>query len=107
MKCNKEIRYIDLVSEIGELGKEILKSSDYGKEDNITTQNIKVEIWDCIFSLFALCDELEIDGVRALDDAMLNTKNVLMKMELLVLVNVFNTLKKAVKFTAFFYLKFW
>ena len=29
---NAEIRYIDLVSEVGELGKEILKTVDYGKE---------------------------------------------------------------------------
>ena len=26
-----EMRFIDLVSEVGELGKEILKSNDYGK----------------------------------------------------------------------------
>ncbi len=31
LECGAQSRYVDLVSEVGELGKEILKSTDYGK----------------------------------------------------------------------------
>lgn len=35
LSCNEKIRYIDLVSEIGELGKEILRQTDIQKIDMI------------------------------------------------------------------------
>ena len=63
-------RYIDLVSEIGELGKEILTSTDYGKESFTTTTPMVDEVGDCLFSLFALCKELGIDAQEAIDNSL-------------------------------------
>lgn len=70
LSCSENIRYIDLVSEIGELGKEILKETDYGKKDYVSNESSKEEMGDCIFSLLALCCEMKIDANEALDYAL-------------------------------------
>ncbi len=67
LKCGYQIRYTDLVSEVGELGKELIKGSDYGSKKYSNTSNLELEIGDCLFSLFALCEELGIKGEDALD----------------------------------------
>ncbi len=67
--CDANTRYIDLVSEIGELGKELLKSSNYGAEQFFATHSTVEEIGDCLFSLLALCSTLGIDGEQALKGA--------------------------------------
>lgn len=62
-----EERFIDLVSEVGELGKEVLKGSNYGKEDFCITDNIESEIGDVLFSLICVSNALDIDMKNALD----------------------------------------
>ena len=74
LESSTEIRFIDLVSEIGELGKEILKGNDYGKKDFCTTDNLESEVGDVFFSLICIANGLNIDLKTALD-------NVLMKYE--------------------------
>ncbi len=67
LESNETIRCMDLVSEVGELTKEIIKGSDYGsKEFSITDETI-LEIGDCMFSMLALCNLLDIDATHALD----------------------------------------
>ena len=61
-----EIRYLDLVSEVGELGKELIKCQDYGKKEFEMTPQVVGELGDCLFSLFALCEELGVNGEEAL-----------------------------------------
>ena len=63
---NEQIRYLDLVSEIGELGKEILKSTDYGKNAFSPNEAAFEEMGDCLFSMLALCCEMDIDAEKAL-----------------------------------------
>jgi len=70
LQSDEATRYMDLVSEIGELGKEIIKSTDYGKKDFTTNKLIAGEVGDCIFSLLALCCELGIDAQEALGAAL-------------------------------------
>lgn len=62
-----EVRFIDLVSEIGELGKEILKSNDYGKTEFLKTNNLESEVGDVLFSLVCIANKLDIDLKDALD----------------------------------------
>lgn len=69
LRCNETARYTDLVSEVGELGKEILKGTDYGKRPYVRTPGAAAEAGDCLFSLLALCTELGIDAEDALDSA--------------------------------------
>ena len=70
-------RYIDLVSEIGELGKEILLATNYGKEELtlITSPSMEDEMGDCLFSLLALCTTLDIDAENALSASMQKYRN--------------------------------
>ncbi len=68
LHCGKNLRYIDLVSEIGELGKE-LQGCDYGNSDYQSTASAKEE-GDCIFALIALCCGMGIDAEEALNSAL-------------------------------------
>ena len=70
LSCGAAVRYIDLVSEIGELGKEILKETEYGDHEYTINETSIEEMGDCIFSLLALCSKMEIDADSALDYAL-------------------------------------
>ena len=74
LRCGAETRFIDLVSEIGEVGKELLKGTDYNKQAFCLSDATKSEIGDCLFSLFALCQELQIDPEEALANALAKYK---------------------------------
>ena len=65
-----ESRFIDLTSEIGELGKEILKGTEYGKKVFTPTENLESEIGDTIFSLTCIANSLGINMNQALHSAM-------------------------------------
>ena len=56
-----EIRMLDLTSEVGELSKEILKGTDYGKKPLELTEAWKEEIGDVLFSLICIANETDID----------------------------------------------
>lgn len=70
LSCDAKIRYMDLVSEVGELGKELIKGCDYGKMEHVNTINVQDELGDCLFSLLALCYELGIDAKSALAESL-------------------------------------
>jgi len=70
LQANQHIRYIDLVSEIGELGKAIIECTNYGKKDFEHSPKLEDEMGDCLFSIFALCFEMNIDAEKALEQAM-------------------------------------
>lgn len=74
LRCGINERYIDLSSEVGELGKELLKATDYGKADFRMTADTEQELGDCLFSLIALSRELGIDPAAALDSALAKYK---------------------------------
>ena len=65
-----EVKFIDLVSEIGELGKEILKGNDYGRSEFIKTNNLESEIGDVFFSLICIANSFDIDLKDALDEVL-------------------------------------
>lgn len=67
LEASNEIRCIDLVSEVGELGKEILKGNDYGKKEFFKTENLESEIGDTLFSLVCLANNMDIDLGNALN----------------------------------------
>ena len=58
-------RYADLVSEVGELGKEMLKAGHYGSVEIITNDAIALEFGDVLFSLAALANILGVDMDKA------------------------------------------
>jgi len=54
-------RYADLVSEVGELGKELLLGSNYGAKELKITDNTIEEIGDVVFALSLLANSLDLD----------------------------------------------
>ena len=62
-------RLLDIQSEMGELNKEYLKSSDYGTGDFVLSEDFKMEYGDVIYSLLSLANELEINAEDCLDKA--------------------------------------
>jgi len=66
LECPIEIRFIDLASEVGELGKELLKSNDYGKKPHKSSPSIADEIGDVLFSLACIANTLGIDMEEAM-----------------------------------------
>lgn len=70
LRCGEQVRYMDLVSEVGELGKELVKGSHYGTQTYKQTEATRMEVGDCLFALLALCDELGVDAEDALQNAL-------------------------------------
>lgn len=54
-------RALDLVSEVGELSKEVLLSTRYGKQPFCATENWQAELGDVYFSLLCLANSSGID----------------------------------------------
>ncbi|KNF08363.1 putative pyrophosphatase [Gottschalkia purinilytica] len=57
LKLNVNTRIIDLVSEVGELSKEILKGTNYGNKPFEKTEEWESEIGDVLFSLICIANE--------------------------------------------------
>lgn len=63
-------RLADLVSEIGELAKALLKRTNYGREEFSSTANWEEELGDVLFSLVCLANSTNINLEKALDQAL-------------------------------------
>ena len=66
LEISPELRYIDLTSEVGELGKEILLSTEYGRNEFSATDNLESEIGDTFYSLICIANSLDINLSNAL-----------------------------------------
>ena len=66
MDSSAENRFIDLTSELGEVGKEILKKTGYGKKTFVKTKEFALEMGDLYFSFLALANACDIDVEQAL-----------------------------------------
>lgn len=66
LEISPELRYIDLTSELGELGKEILLSTEYGRNEFSATDNLESEIGDTLYSLICIANSLDINLSNAL-----------------------------------------
>ena len=62
LQSDIKTRYIDLMSELGEFGKEILINTNYGKRELEVNEQMADEIGDCLFSMLALCCEMGVDS---------------------------------------------
>lgn len=61
LNSDVSVRIIDLVSEVGELSKEILKGTDYGNKQFEKTKGWQSEIGDVLFSLICIANETDTD----------------------------------------------
>ena len=53
------VRIIDLVSEVGELSKEVLKGTNYGSKEFNSSEEWKSELGDVLFSLICIANETD------------------------------------------------
>ena len=70
-----EARLLDIMSEIGELGKEILKNTKYGTSDFALTDDFVMEYGDVLYSLLSLANETGVDSEEALNLAIEKYRN--------------------------------
>ena len=59
-------RLLDLVSEVGEVSKEVLKSTQYGKAAFQKNENWEQELGDALFSLICVANATGVDLEKAL-----------------------------------------
>ncbi len=62
-----EHRVLDTMSELGEVAKEILKMSNYGREPLQYRPELKAELGDVLYSLITIANSFEIDLEEALE----------------------------------------
>lgn len=65
-----EARLLDLASEVGELSKEVLKTTNYGRMPFRAPDGWAGELGDVFFSLICLANGTDVDLEAALDGAL-------------------------------------
>ena len=70
IKHHPIIRVLDLVSELGELSKEFLKSTEYEFGEIETTHDIELEVGDIFYSLISLANEMDLNLENCLNLAL-------------------------------------
>lgn len=67
LETGVEHRLLDLLSELGEVAKETLKGSCYGKTNFTATPDWELELADAFFSLICIANTTDVDLDSALD----------------------------------------
>ncbi len=70
MVARAETRILDVLSELGEVAKELLKSSEYGMRESSRTDDLEQEMGDLLFSVIQLANAHNIDLETAVRDVM-------------------------------------
>ncbi|MBU4000492.1 MazG-like family protein [Patescibacteria group bacterium] len=79
MESPAEHRVLDTMSELGEVAKEILKMSDYGRKPLEYRKELKSELGDVLYSLITLANTFDIDLEDALNQVLEKYKKRLKK----------------------------
>jgi len=69
LQTEPTFRVLDLLSEAGEVAKEVNASTGYGQQPDAVAV-AEDELGDTLFALLALCVELEVDAEAALEAAL-------------------------------------
>lgn len=75
INSNVTVRVIDLVSEVGELSKEVLKGTNYGFNEFCKTEDWHNEIGDVLFSLICIANETNTDLEKCLNHVLHKYEN--------------------------------
>lgn len=65
-----ELSCLDLTSEVGEIAKEVLELTDYGRRKHIFNPDLKRELGDCFYSLVNLANIYNIDLEKELNNSL-------------------------------------
>ncbi|MCK4997256.1 MazG-like family protein [Candidatus Pacearchaeota archaeon] len=79
MESPIEHRVLDLMSELGEVSKEVLKMSNYGREPAKYREELKSELGDVLYSLITVANTFDVDLEDALNQVLEKYKKRLMK----------------------------
>jgi len=74
-----EHRVLDLTSEVGEVAKEVLKMTDYGRKELTPRKEIREELGDAFFSLITVANSFDVDLEQALEKVLEKYKRRLEK----------------------------
>ncbi len=66
-----EYRILDAVSELGEVAKEMLKMTDYGKQKPEFKNEMKSELGDLFYSIITIANTFQIDLDEALEEVLI------------------------------------
>lgn len=70
LDSNPEYKILDTVSELGEVAKEMLKMTDYGKKDREFRNEVKSELGDLLYSVITIANSLDVDLEEAVESAL-------------------------------------
>jgi NTP pyrophosphatase (non-canonical NTP hydrolase) len=70
LDASVETRLLDLLSELGEVAKEALKTSQYGKLEGMQTEEWAAELGDVFFSLVCLANTTGVNLEETLEDTL-------------------------------------
>ncbi len=70
LRHDPSVHALDLVSEVGEVAKEVLLATDYGQRSPQFRPELTGELGDAFYSLLALTDACGVDASNALDAAL-------------------------------------
>ncbi len=62
-----EYRVLDTMSELGEVAKEFLKMSDYGRKSIVYRDELKAELGDLLYSVITIANSFNIDLEEAVE----------------------------------------
>ncbi|MFA6522150.1 MAG: MazG nucleotide pyrophosphohydrolase domain-containing protein [Patescibacteria group bacterium] len=66
LDSSPESRILDTMSELGEVAKEMLKMTDYGKQPMQFREEMKMELGDVLYSLITTANALDVNLEEAL-----------------------------------------
>ncbi len=70
LDSNPEYKILDTVSELGEVSKEILKMTDYGKKSMVFKDEVGLELGDLLYSVVTIANSLNVDLEEAVENAL-------------------------------------
>jgi len=79
LNYSAETRLLDTLSELGEVAKELLQGSNYGKTSYHRRPELEAELGDLYFAMLTLANSLDLDLETALTETLQKYKHRLVK----------------------------
>lgn len=70
LEADVEYRLLDMMSELGEVSKELLIMTNYGQEEAQDSTDFAEELGDLLFSLITVANTMDIDLQQVLDQVL-------------------------------------
>ncbi len=74
-----EYKILDTISELGEVAKEMLKMTDYGKTNVVFREEMRSEIGDLLYSVVTVANSLHVDLEEAVEGVLIKYETRLKK----------------------------